>query len=353
MFQAIKRGDFDEVKRLDPGLLISRPETDYVPLHWACGIKDDRIVDSNPNLEILAYIIENTDISVKDKYGNTVILYLMAQETNPAILDIFWKSNKPIDMSITKCSIYLNTSVSHIKRRYCSITPFHCACINGIVNNVKYIIDNRTHFENFDINYQGDNVDSSLSYVVKHGCLDLMYLLIEAGARLDFISHGQTLLHKAVYSTNLDIVAYFVKRHYDIHAEDENGNSPLSLSITDNTILSYLLDHDSRIPHTKILCTSVLLRELDIIKMLLNHGVDPNGCDEQGLPPLHHACRQFNSDIVLLLLDYGADPELKDQNGLTCVDLMLKGYHRDPKNESMIIEIIKNYEIPLIKEPEQ
>jgi ankyrin repeat protein len=156
-------------------------------------------------------------------------------------------------------------------------------------------------------------------------------------------------LHDAVRGDNLDIVSYFVERRFDIHAENDGGNTPLSLSLHNNKIVRYLLDCDPRIPSTQILVLPILWTALDLIKMLLNHGVDPNGYDNSGRTPLHYACCQFKPAIVSLLLDYGADPELKDQKGNTCVDLMV-GTH---KTTQVIMDIIRNHQaIPDIKEPE-
>jgi len=48
---------------------------------------------------------------------------------------------------------------------------------------------------------------------------------------------------------------------------------------------------------------------LDVVKLLLEHGADPNVQDDEGETPLHHAAAwRDNVDIVRLLLEHGADP---------------------------------------------
>ena len=46
---------------------------------------------------------------------------------------------------------------------------------------------------------------------------------------------------------------------------------------------------------------------LPMIRMLMEHGADPNTCNEKNDTPLHVACRSGNLDVVRLLMEHGAD----------------------------------------------
>lgn len=357
MFHAIKRGDLAEVHRLiekDPNCLQSRPDSGYLPLHWACGIHNGSIAIKNPNLEILAYLIEHTDINIKDTYHNTPWVYLMSKRTDSSILDVFLQSTKAIDMGLTTCNVFLKSLSPLIKGNFRYITPFHCACINGVYDNVKYVLEHRDRFDNFDIDFSHDYLSSPLHNVVSRGYLDIMHLLIEAGARLDIIDErNDTLLHSAVHSNRINMVKYFVERHFDIYGENNQGDTALSLSIKNSEIIQYLLSQDPRIPNCMVLIEAVQIRSFEVSKLLLNRGVDINGCDDKGWTPLHYACDQLSEDFIILLLDYGADPTICDQRGRTCIDLILQSYRRDDNRDQKIIDIIRNYQaIPNIKEPE-
>jgi ankyrin repeat protein len=72
---------------------------------------------------------------------------------------------------------------------------------------------------------------------------------------------------------------------------------------------------------------------IDLIKVLIEHGADPNKQDADGQTPLFEACYAGNSETVLLLLEYGANPNVKDSDGNTplmgcstidCVRLLVK-----------------------------
>ena len=60
---------------------------------------------------------------------------------------------------------------------------------------------------------------------------------------------------------------------------------------------------------------------LDVVRLLLKRGVDPNIQDQYGDTPLHIAAHGGHDDVVKLLLEYGADPTVKDKDGRTPLDL--------------------------------
>lgn len=72
-------------------------------------------------------------------------------------------------------------------------------------------------------------------------------------------------------------------------------------------------------------------RDFKKIKLLLEHGADPNFLYQDGSTPLH----KFYSDqeLVKLLLEYGADPNIQNEDGLTPLDIVIDtgGYDKTVK----------------------
>lgn len=60
---------------------------------------------------------------------------------------------------------------------------------------------------------------------------------------------------------------------------------------------------------------------LDIARMLLSHGADPNACAGRGIRVLHDAIECDRLQIVRLLLAYGADPTICTYKGATPLEL--------------------------------
>lgn len=50
---------------------------------------------------------------------------------------------------------------------------------------------------------------------------------------------------------------------------------------------------------------------MDVIRVLLDFGYDPNGLDENNQSPLHWALMHDNTELLMLLLDNGADVNIR------------------------------------------
>ncbi|MGH9628870.1 MAG: ankyrin repeat domain-containing protein [Bryobacteraceae bacterium] len=71
--------------------------------------------------------------------------------------------------------------------------------------------------------------------------------------------------------------------------------------------------------------STLLLRKCDWhdaegVRLMLEHGADPNSITRWGHAALHQALRRDNSiEIIKCLLDYGADPALQNRDGFTSI----------------------------------
>jgi ankyrin repeat protein len=64
-----------------------------------------------------------------------------------------------------------------------------------------------------------------------------------------------------------------------------------------------------------------------IVKMLLEHGADPNVREQEGYTPLHAAAQNGDEEMIRILLYGGADLTIKSNNGKTPLDLAMEADH--------------------------
>jgi ankyrin repeat protein len=64
-----------------------------------------------------------------------------------------------------------------------------------------------------------------------------------------------------------------------------------------------------------------------IVRMLLEHGADPNIREQGGYTPLHAAAENGDEEMIRILLYGGADLTLTSNDGKTALDLALEGGH--------------------------
>jgi len=121
-------------------------------------------------------------------------------------------------------------------------------------------------------------------------------------------SEGNTLLHFAVRSGNLEFTKLLLDFGADIHARNYYGDTPLHWSVQS--------------------------KNLDVVKMLLEHGADPNALNVYTYSPIDWASWRFpDKEIQALLYEWARSKYVsKGENINQVIDLLKK---RFPHNEFM------------------
>ena len=81
--------------------------------------------------------------------------------------------------------------------------------------------------------------------------------------------------------------------------------------IEDNDPRSTTHARNARTKQQRVVCFAVVLRQTEVLKLLLEGGADPNWATENGgAPPLYLAVLIGKKDLVELLLNGGAKPNI-------------------------------------------
>jgi Ankyrin repeats (many copies)/Ankyrin repeat len=116
---------------------------------------------------------------------------------------------------------------------------------------------------------------------------------------------GDTALHAAAFSYDVEMARELVTRGADIRARNRRGAEPLHAAVTGE-------------PGSP---TWDPTRQRAVIRYLVEAGADPNARAAGGVTPLHRAVRNRCSAAVDTLLKAGADPRLENDSGSTASDL--------------------------------
>ncbi len=155
-----------------------------------------------------------------------------------------------------------------------------------------------------------------------------------------------TLKHLAREGTFAELSAYLKNHGSSINPSDLAAALVAAVLREDAAIVRLLLEHGAN-PNTRIDegCWSVLDcavedHSLEIARLLVEHGADVNARSEDGFTVLHHAvdiegdgARQRQTtpkaDLTTFLLEHGADPRLKTSGGESPLDLAIHYEHPD------------------------
>lgn len=218
---------------------------------------------------------------------------------------------------------------------------------------------------------------SPLHYAVFHNRSDIVNLLCEKGANLNIQnSHGFTpvlcaadknytsivkllvkfgvdvnipdnqgfsLLHKAVLTSNLELVQFLLSwtnvagdHIVNINATSTEGFTPVHQAALHgyNKILKLLIangasvDTVSRQKATP-LHLAATKNNVKAAELLLLNGTNVDSQDKSNRTPLHYACLFGHVQFIRLLITYNADIHIRDRKNDSCLDLALKSNDSD------------------------
>jgi len=124
-------------------------------------------------------------------------------------------------------------------------------------------------------------------------------------------SYGLTPLHSAAFGGHVEIVKLLLERGADPNAKTDDGLTPLHIA--------------------------AFKGHVDVVRVLLEHGANPNAKDNNGQTPLHYAVQEGHVEIVKSLLERGADPRIADNGGHIPLD-----YAKDSAIRSLLESALRN-----------
>ena len=125
---------------------------------------------------------------------------------------------------------------------------------------------------------------------------------------------GRTLMHWAVACRQKEIFDFLVKRGLPIHAEDNEGDTPLYVAIQFNIedFFQTLLEMEKKTAFQgekgiHLLERAILEENTPFVRQLVEKGINVNYPNARGSTPLEIAMRIKNHEIAALLRSLGAD----------------------------------------------
>lgn len=141
-----------------------------------------------------------------------------------------------------------------------------------------------------DMSKKNNNLENIYHKIIINNKIDVLDFLNNEYKEPDILNNtknNENILHYTAWSNNIDLMKKYIKtNHYNINQKNDEGITPLIISIHKNNI--------------------------DIVNFLLLSGADPNILDSKNKNAMHHAADNGNIDIYELLEDVGGDIEQPD-----------------------------------------
>ncbi|CAM9744400.1 unnamed protein product [Ectocarpus fasciculatus] len=175
----------------------------------------------------------------------------------------------------------------------------------------------------------------TLHEAVRGGYTAVAELLLENGASVDDEDDdcGSTPLHAAAEGGSVEAARLLLLKGADVDDEDGNHTTPLSRAIEKGHIsmVEALLDAGPdltvRLGEFEIsaLDLAALTQHVEIVRMLVDHGMEVNCANSFGRTALHWAAEDNKVDALDVLVGAGADIEARDRSGSRPLHYAAKG----------------------------
>jgi len=285
--------------------------------------------------KIFKYLMKYEDVNEFDSNGYTILHYAILKEDIESIkylisigADInykenIWKSyNSALDISIyirnkeiffillNSKNIILNLPNGKGETPLVTIIKIK----NYPIEYKKFIIENLVE-RGSNINYIDDRKNSPLVYAIQEKSLPVVKQLVENGADVNYIIknenywESESILMYAIKQGETDITKYLVECRASLNFKNKCEISDLIESISRNkktNIFEYLAQYEKNIFASNIVREIILKKKLDLLIILVAHGLDINFEDKNGNTPLIYAIQARECQIVDYLFKCGA-----------------------------------------------
>lgn len=203
-------------------------------------------------------------------------------------------------------------------------TALHIAARNGHLDTVDFLLT-----QGVNINDTNNSHETALHVAVKHHQNKIALYLMSKGANTRIENSMKlTPLMNAIYMPSSKLALDMIDQGAYFHG---STRSPLDISISCRQfdITMHLLSKGPHFKRAYRLAMVLLVQEgtdmsKQILKFMLDKGINPNSRNRKYHTPLVQACFMKSYDMVKLLLDHRANPNARTVNNDTALHAAVK-----------------------------
>ena len=233
------------------------------------------------------------------------------------------------DNNIDKLRDLLKNCDSNELKLNDNISFLSIACMNEQINTVKLLIE-----KGCDVNEKDHLGKTMLHEMCRTGNIEIIKLLIKNGARLNEQSNtGKTELFygiEPIKENSIEIIKILLKNGANVNLKDKNEGTLIhKLAGEQNKeqeskklmrlliVKGAKIDERDKYGYTPLMNICYFHDNLEMIKLLIKNGANPEKVDKQNKKAINLACANNQTKIVNYLMRYEKDINRQDIKGNT------------------------------------
>lgn len=250
---------------------------------------------------ISKYIVREYTVSIQSEDpGTLAVTALREGEGTELRTDIINALHVALQDAVRATEVIQGRAVGQKGNKDRGASLLHLACSHSRPQVLKYLLS----LDEFakSIEQRNDSGKTAIFMAIRHGSLECLKLLVEAGAKLEVKDiENWTALHEAVKAGDdrIDILNFLIDEcNFDVSVVDDDGWTPLHVA--------------ARFSSTKA------------VDVLIEAGCDVNGLtEEKETAVLLASAQAASAEVLQKLLANGADLSLHRDTALTPISLIL------------------------------
>lgn len=172
---------------------------------------------------------------------------------------------------------------------------------------------------------------SALLLALYHGRRDIAQLLVDRGAKLTFAE-------ACAFGDEKRVRELLAEDPSLVNAFSDDGYPAVSLAIFFGQphIAQTLIERGANVnvssrnaQHVAPIHGAASVKNREMVRLLLEHGADPNARQERGFVALHTAALHGDIEMAKVLLEHGADPRAASDDGKTALAFAEEKGHKE------------------------
>ncbi|KAF8771011.1 Serine/threonine-protein phosphatase 6 like protein [Argiope bruennichi] len=303
----------------------------------------------NNTIEVVEMLIKNgAQVDVENESGFTPLCFAVENNDKETVemlinngANIYANDGYPLFFAFYNgfhdlVEIFLlNENFEINKKIFTDITPLHIAAKLGH----RIIVETLINKKNADVNAVTaiDNA-TPLHWAASEGAIEVVKILLKKKAKINARSvDGYTPLHLAVYSGHITVVKLLIESGANVNIADYKNRTAIELAVAHGKLeivkmlseLKRINIHDKANDGLSLLHIAAQFGRLDIMKYLIEKGIDISSENDAGTKSIHFAARDGHKDIVQFLLDLDPNGKHLTVDGYTPVHYAVLGGHTD------------------------